>query len=120
MNDEILQVYRDYNRAMAADDVTALASLLAPDFTLTHMTGYVQPRAEWLQEISAGTMHYFSSVEDHVRMTSTTTGWQVVGQNRVVASIHGSRQTEWPLNTVLRLEKVAGHWQIQSAVVTTY
>nr|WP_125574056.1 DUF4440 domain-containing protein [Levilactobacillus huananensis] len=37
--------------AMAADGVVALARLLAPDFMLTHMTGDVQPRSEWLGEL---------------------------------------------------------------------
>lgn len=120
MNDEILNLYRAFNTAMAANDTTALDQLLAPTFTLTHMTGYVQPRAEWLRELQQGTMHYFSSVEDHVTMVATGTGWQVIGQNRVVASIHGSQQHEWPLNTVMIIEKIAGKWQIMTAVVTAY
>jgi len=120
MNDDILNLYRTFNIAMAANDIVALDQLLAPTFTLTHMTGYVQPRREWLHEIQQGTMHYFSSVEDHVTMIATATGWQVTGQNRVVASIHGSRQHEWPLNTVMTVEQVAGSWQVAAAVVTTY
>ncbi|AKP66002.1 hypothetical protein ABN16_05070 [Levilactobacillus koreensis] len=120
INDEILKLYRDYNDAMAADDTVALDRLLAPDFTLTHMTGYVQPRAEWLRELRLGTMHYFSSIEDHVEMTATAAGWRVVGQNRVTASIHGSGKYAWPLNTVMVVEQVDGRWQIMSAVVTTY
>lgn len=120
MNTEILQLYRDYNVAMAADDTVALDHLLGPDFTLTHMTGVVQPRAEWLAELEQGTMHYFSSVEDHVTMQSTATGWQITGQNRVVASIHGGGKYEWPLNMVMAVAQIDGRWQILSAVVTTY
>ncbi|MFC6259804.1 nuclear transport factor 2 family protein [Levilactobacillus fujinensis] len=120
MNDEILNLYRDYNDAMATDDTVALDRLLAPHFTLTHMTGEVQPRAEWLRELRLGTMHYFSSVEDHVEMTATDAGWRVVGQNRVTASIRGGSKYTWPLNTVMIVEQSAGRWQIMSAVVTTY
>lgn len=120
MDSEILQLYRDYNTAMAADDVAALDQLLAPDFTLTHMTGYIQPRQEWLGELRRGTMHYDSSVEDHVEMSETADGWQVTGQNRVVASIHGSQRHEWPLNTVLTVQRQADQWRIMRAVVTTY
>jgi len=43
---ELVTLYRNYNLAMAADNVDQLDQLLAPQFTLTHMTGYVQPRAE--------------------------------------------------------------------------
>ncbi|WP_251946886.1 nuclear transport factor 2 family protein [Levilactobacillus brevis] len=120
MTEELIQLYRDYNAAMAANDTSVLAQLLAPEFTLAHMTGYVQPRAEWFQELEAGTMHYYSSVEDHVSVHEMVTGWQIVGQSRVVARIHGGSKSEWPLNTDLRVQRVADHWQIISAVVTTY
>jgi len=46
MKNELIELYRNYNRAMVAADVELLDQLLAPQFTLTHMTGYVQPRAE--------------------------------------------------------------------------
>ncbi|WP_158727537.1 nuclear transport factor 2 family protein [Levilactobacillus enshiensis] len=108
------------NEAMAADDAVALDHLLAPEFTLTHMTGYVQPRAEWLRELRLGTMHYFSAVEDHVEMVATATGWHIVGQNRVTASIHGGGKHVWPLNTVLVVERLDGRWQIMSVVATMY
>jgi len=120
MNEEILNLYRAYNVAMAADDTVVLDRLLAPDFTLTHMTGYVQPRAEWLGELQRGTMRYFSSVEDHVTVTAVGDGWRVIGQNRVVASIHGSGKNEWPLNTDMTVQRVDGELQIMGAVVTTY
>lgn len=120
MNEEILALYRAYNQAMAADDTVALDQLLAPSFTLTHMTGYVQPRAEWLKELRQGTMKYFASIEEHVDGQQTATGWHLVGQNRVTASIHGGGKYAWPLNTEMVIERVAGTWQIMSAVVTTY
>ncbi len=120
MNDELIQLYRDYNVAMAADDVERLSQLLAPTFTLTHMTGFKQPRQDWLNEIAAGTMTYFSSTEDHVDVKQTADGATIVGQNRVVASIHGSRQTEWPLQTQMQVTKSNNQWQIMNAVVTTY
>ncbi|WP_407888583.1 nuclear transport factor 2 family protein [Levilactobacillus sp. N40-8-2] len=120
MDEELRKLYRDYNTVMAADDTVRLDKLLAPDFTLTHMTGYVQPKGEWLQELGQGTMHYYSSVEDHVSLRETSRGWHIIGQSRVVASIHGSAKSEWPLNTDLYVQRVNGQWQIMSAVVTTY
>lgn len=120
MNQAVLKLYRQFNQAMAANDTNQLAELLAPSFTLTHMTGYEQPRAEWFREMDQGTMHYFSSTEEHVEMGAIADGWQVTGQNRVVAEIRGGGQYEWPLNTVLTVQKVASRWQIMTAVVTTY
>ena len=118
MKATILEVYRAYNVAMAGRDLETLADLLAPTFTLTHMTGVVQPKSVWLAEQQAGTMRYFSSVEDDVTAAEVTDGWQVIGKNRVVASIHGGGKSTWPLQTKLLIQRVAGRWQIMSAVVT--
>jgi len=120
MEKTILQLYRDYNAALATNDVRALDKLLATDFTLTHMTGVAQSRQEWLTEMSQGTMRYFSSVEERVAATETATGWQVVGDNHIEASIHGSGRYAWPLHSGLTIERSADHWQIRQVVVTTF
>jgi hypothetical protein len=46
--------------AMVAEDVESLEDILAEGFTLTHMTGYLQPRAEWLDDITSRQMQYHS------------------------------------------------------------
>jgi len=43
--------YEAQRRAMVAGDADALGALLADGFTLTHMTGYPQPMAEWLADV---------------------------------------------------------------------
>ncbi|BDZ31567.1 nuclear transport factor 2 family protein [Lactiplantibacillus sp. WILCCON 0030] len=121
MENEVITLYRKFNVAMAADDVAQLSKLLAADFTLTHMTGYVQPRAEWLAQVGNGQMHYFSSVEEHVTVkVLSKTSWQVTGQNQVTAEIHGGARHVWPLNTVMTIQQIDGKLQIKQSVVTTY
>jgi len=115
-----IEQYRQFNVAMAADDVRTLDQLLASTFTLTHMTGYVQPRASWLSEVGDGQMHYFSSREETVTATAVGDDWQVTGRNRVLASIHGGGKHEWGLNTVMMVGLVDGQLQVLSAVVTSY
>ncbi|WP_368086690.1 nuclear transport factor 2 family protein [Microbacterium sp. cf046] len=39
---------------MVGADVDALCALVSDDFTLTHSTGYLQPKAEWLDHIATG------------------------------------------------------------------
>lgn len=46
--------------AMCHADTRTISKLLATDATLTHMTGYVQSKNEWLGEIQAGNMKYYS------------------------------------------------------------
>ncbi|MCF4119917.1 nuclear transport factor 2 family protein [Antribacter sp. KLBMP9083] len=43
-------------RAMVAGDADALGRLLADGFTLTHMTGTVQSKEQWLADVRSGEM----------------------------------------------------------------
>ncbi|MFE5621112.1 nuclear transport factor 2 family protein [Streptomyces virginiae] len=47
---DLREVHRAYLDAMLEGDTATLDELLAEEFTLTHMTGYVQPKAEWLAQ----------------------------------------------------------------------
>ncbi|WP_137626086.1 nuclear transport factor 2 family protein [Lactiplantibacillus pingfangensis] len=120
MQNEPITLYRAYNLAMAANCTPKLDQLLAADFTLTHMTGLVQSKAEWLAQIRNGQMHYFNSDEEQVQVVPTSDGWQVTGRNVVTAEIHGGTRIAWPLETVMQLKRSAGQLRISQAVVTTY
>jgi hypothetical protein len=43
-----------FSRAMVAGDADALEDLLAPDFTYTHMSARVEPRAELIPSVRGG------------------------------------------------------------------
>ncbi|WP_318766443.1 nuclear transport factor 2 family protein [Lactiplantibacillus carotarum] len=109
--------YRQFNAAMAANDVAQLTEILAPEFTLTHMSGFVQSRDEWLDEIERGQMYYDESREVQVAASPIAVGWQVRGHNVVSAAIHGGRTRHWRLNTVMPINQ---HGVILKAVVTPY
>lgn len=57
-SDEVLANYRSQLAAMTAHDTVALGRPLTGYFTLTHLTGYVQPRSEWLSDMDAGKFRY--------------------------------------------------------------
>ena len=61
--------YDGQRRAMVAGDAEALGELLAGDFTLVHMTGYRQPRAEWLADVRSGAMTYHSMEDESLEQT---------------------------------------------------
>lgn len=54
----ILALLDSYHEAMVAAQVNELGRILAPDFCLVHMTGYVQPKGEWLTVVSKGDFNY--------------------------------------------------------------
>ncbi|KUN59168.1 hypothetical protein AQJ46_40560 [Streptomyces canus] len=48
----------------------ALDNLLADGCTLTHITGYVQPKGEWLSQMRAGQFLYHGIEEKRVAKTT--------------------------------------------------
>ena len=117
----VVEIYRAENRAMVERDQATLERILAETMTLTHMTGYVQPRQEWIAQIMDGKMKYYSSTEERV-FDVVVEGDQasLVGQNRVKASVGGGGVSTWPLQMRVNLKRQAGRCQIVSQVASTY
>jgi 2C-methyl-D-erythritol 2,4-cyclodiphosphate synthase len=59
VSDEAMNALHDaLCEAMVAGDIGELDNILAEEFTLTHMTGYVQSKSEWLDAMDTGQMQY--------------------------------------------------------------
>ena len=85
--------------AMVAGDTKAIDALLTDDCVLTHMTGYPQPKIEWLGDIATGSMRYHAHEVVSVQ-TDTIAGFPVVrGRTRTTATLWGGRGT-WNLQIV--------------------
>lgn len=65
--EQIIELYRTENRAMVAKNISKLNEILLPSMNLTHMTGYVQKKLEWIDQIQNEQMKYFDSVEDNIK-----------------------------------------------------
>ena len=115
----IRAMYGQMHRALVAADTRALAALLTEDFHLIHMTGYDQPRVEWLSHIDSRRMRYFSSVEEEVDVQVDGDSAKIRGRNRVSADIWGARGS-WPLQLDIRLSRQEGRWQMSAARASTY
>ena len=85
--------------AMVAGDTKAIDALLTDYCVLTHMTGYPQPKIEWLGDIATGAMRYHAHEVVSVQ-TDTIAGFPVVrGRIRTTATLWGGRGT-WNLQIV--------------------
>jgi ketosteroid isomerase-like protein len=120
VTDESVEALHDaLCEAMVAGDVAALASILAEDFTLTHMTGYVQSKAEWLAAIESGEMQYhrMGTVEATISAEGTTPG--LTARTLTDATIWGSRAT-WRLTLRSWFEPHGDDWVIARTVASTW
>lgn len=117
----IIQLYRDENIAMVKKDISRLNEILASTMKLTHMTGYVQPKLEWIDQIQNEEMRYFSSKEDAIKdIKIDGNKASLIGQNQVQAKIWGGGINTWHLQMEMYYEKRNGQWIITDQIASTY
>ncbi|WP_426976484.1 nuclear transport factor 2 family protein [Pseudarthrobacter sp. O4] len=120
MSDKLMgALYETMCDAMVAADIAELDGLLADEFTLTHMTGYVQSKAEWLDAIETGQMQYhrMETVEATSSPEGTTPG--LTARTLTDATIWGSRAT-WRLTLRSWFEPRGEEWVIARTVASTW
>ena len=119
--EEIIELYRTENEAMVSKDINKLNEILKPTMKLTHMTGYVQPKLEWIDQIQNEEMKYFSSTEENIKdIQIDGDSASLVGQNQVRASIWGGGVNTWPLQMKVYFVKQNGSWIISDQDASTY
>ncbi len=122
MTDEeaIRKVYEDMYRAMIAKDTVALGSLLSDDSILVHMTGHRQPRKEYLAEIEAGILNYYSVDTDSLEISVDGDTARMIGRSRVNAAVYGGGRHTWRFQMGSELRKIDGQWKITLSKASTY
>lgn len=116
---EVLDVTRQLTELMIAKDTVAMNKILDANFTLTHMTGYLQPKEEWFSEIETERMKYYSYKEMKSTVTIKESKATCVFQILIDARIWRSRNN-WRLQQTMQLEKRIGKWIILKSVATTF
>jgi hypothetical protein len=85
--------YEAQRDARVAGDADKLGELLTDGFTLTHMTGYRQPKAEWLADVRSGAMTYHTIEDVDVTVEPDNVTPVVTARTRTEATIWGSNGT---------------------------
>ena len=115
----ILQASRDRTRAMVEGDVARLDELLDGGFTAVHISGYEQPKAEWLEQIASGEMAYHDVKEVSAVVDIDGDTAVLTTRNLVTATINGANGT-WPLESTATYERQNGTWVNTLSRSTTY
>ncbi|QOG01222.1 nuclear transport factor 2 family protein [Flavobacterium sp. MDT1-60] len=116
---QILEVARRLTKLMIDKDISDRNKILDPDFTLTHITGYVQSKEEWFSEIESERMKYYSFQEVKTAVKVEGNKAIFVGQNLLDARIWGTRNN-WCLQQTMLLEKRNEKWIIIKSTATTF
>jgi Tfp pilus assembly protein PilE len=115
---EVLQFERDACKAFLDADMAALERVLTPDFTLTLSNGDVSTRADEINELHSGKVHY--DVFENYDMLARLYGENmavVLGKTRVKGTSEGK-----PFDRVVQftdtLIKRDGRWQLAAGHVS--
>lgn len=117
--EQILDITRQLTQLMIDRDTNAINKIVDADFTLTHITSYVQSKNEWFSEIESERMKYYSYKEVKTSVKIEGNSATFVGENILDARIWGSRNN-WRLKQTMQLEKRNGKWIILKSVATTF
>ena len=115
---EVLQFERDACKAFLEADVVALERVLTPDFTLTLSNGEVSTRADQINELHNGKVHYdvFENYDMLTRLYGDSLA-VVLGKTRVKGTADGK-----PFDRVVQftdtLIKRDGRWQLAAGHVS--
>jgi hypothetical protein len=115
----VLEVVRQLAALMIARDTAAVNKILDKNYTLTNTTGYVQPKAEWFNEIAKESMKYYAARELSHPINLNGNTAEVIIQNLVDATIGGNRNIR-RLQQKLKLEKRNKNWIVLSSVASRF
>lgn len=115
----VAQVVHQQVQGMLTKNFELLNQVISSNAKLVHITGQVQSKAEWLEQIRLGRMHYFGSHEVLFQATVTDNQAQVVMRNELDARIYGFRNT-WQLQSKIKLVKGQSGWQIIESRASMY
>ena len=115
---EVLQFERDACKAFLEADVAALERVLTPDFTLTLSNGEVNTRADEIDELRSGKVHY--DVFENYDMLARPYGdgvAVVLGKTRVKGTADG-KAFDRVVQFTDMLIKRDGRWQLAAGHVS--
>jgi Domain of unknown function (DUF4440) len=116
---QIVAVTRELIQSMIKRDIHTVIAITDKNFTLTHITGYIQSRDDWFEEIEKQSMKYYAAEElaHSIDVDSNKAIFTI--QNLLDARIWGSRNI-WRLQQSMKLEKRKNKWIILSSVAKTF
>lgn len=116
---QIIAVTDSVTEYLIDRNLDGLKSILDKNFTLTHITGYVQSRKEWFSEIETEGMKYYSAKKIKHEVNINDKEAVSTFQHLLDARIWGSRNT-WRLQQKMNLEKRGNHWIVINSIASTF
>ena len=117
---EIKALYVKMYEGMVNKDCTVLDAVLAPAFTLTHMTGMLQSKEEYIDAILDGALNYYSARHESISVNVQGGEATLIGDSLVEAAVFGGGKGTWRLRLSMAATKQNDTWRITYAKASTY
>lgn len=111
VQEQVLETYQRFQRAMIDKDIPALYDLVTADKTFTHMSGRKQTKEQFFGEIEDGTLSYFKSVIHDPIITVEGDSANLKAQTTLTARVYGMFGT-WTLPTDQNFCRIDGNWKL--------
>jgi hypothetical protein len=115
---KILTVYQQIDDAMINNDTQSLDNILDNNYVLVHMTGYHQPKREWLEQIENEQMKYFKTMPQKTTISIDGNKATLVCDTKIDARIYGFI-TIWSMKMEMHFEKRGENWCPVNAIATS-
>jgi hypothetical protein len=117
--EEVLDVFRDECRSMVEGRADLLDGILDDSFTAQHITGYVSPKAEWLDQIRSGDFVYHSIRDEGTSVDVQDGSATVVSRAVHEVTLYGHRG-RYRLRSTLHYALTPGGWKAVRSSSTTF
>ena len=106
---EVLIEFRNHIEALIRKDRAAIEAFLAPSFQLIHMTGKVQDRNDFINEVMGGILNYYKSrlVNPQIEINNNIAKMRV--DVEFDANVYGMRGN-WTLYSKNTFQKINNRW----------
>lgn len=118
--EQLAESYSLMYQGMIEKDITLLDRLLDVSFTLFHMTGMRQSKAEYLAAIADGTLNYYAEETERFTAVVNDDTAQVTGQSKVSAAVFGGRRHIWRLQLDMKAVKGPEGWRFIETKASTW
>lgn len=105
----VLSAFEAMQQAMIDKDVETMGSLVTEDKTFTHMSGRVQTKEEFFDEIADGTLNYYSYKIENPEITIDGDRAMLTADTTLTAKVYGISGS-WTLYTKAHFIKVEDKW----------
>ena len=115
LNDDqegVLERFIEFQYAMIEKNFEKLNELLDDNYTLRHMSGKIQTKDEYIDEIMDGTLNYYKSIINNpIIMIKEKDKALLKADVTLDAKVYGIKGT-WTLHSEQTMEKIGGKWYL--------